>query len=71
MMLAGGGVQPGRIVGQSDRNGAYPVRGPVSRPGDVCATVYRCLGIDPTREMTDQTSRPMPLARGEAVRELF
>jgi uncharacterized protein (DUF1501 family) len=71
VLLTGGGVRPGLVLGQSDRQGAYPVRGRVCRPGDLCATVYRCLGIDPEGEMTDQTGKPMPLARGEPIGELF
>jgi hypothetical protein len=59
------------VLGQSDGNGAYPVRGPVCRPADLCATVYHCLGIDPRWEMADQAGRPLPLARGEPIRELF
>jgi uncharacterized protein (DUF1501 family) len=71
VLLAGGGVQPGRVVGQSDRNGAYPVRGRVCVPADLCATVYRCLGIDPAREMVDQLGRPLPLSRGAVIGEVL
>src|SRR5262249_43258474 len=67
LMLGGGGVKPGVVLGQSDRNGAYPVRGRVCRPGDLCATVYRCLGIDHEIELIDQTGRPIPLTRGEPI----
>ncbi len=70
VLLAGGGVRPGLVVGQSDRNGAYPVRGRVCVPADVWATVYRCLGIDPGREMVDQLGRPLPLSRGAVIREV-
>ena len=71
VLLAGGGVKPGVVLGQSDRQGAYPVPGRVCRPGDLCATVYSCLGIDPDAEVIDQTGRPMPLTRGEVIRELL
>jgi hypothetical protein len=69
--LAGGGVQSGVVLGQSDRQGAYPVHGRVCRPGDLCATVYQCLGIDPHGEMMDQTGKPMPLVRGEPIHEIL
>jgi uncharacterized protein (DUF1501 family) len=71
VLLTGGGVRPGIVLGQSDHRGAYPIQGRVCTPADMCATVYHCLGIDPKREMTDPGGRPLPLSRGEAIRELF
>jgi uncharacterized protein (DUF1501 family) len=71
VLLAGGGVRPGVVLGQSDRRGAYPMRGRVCWPGDLCATVYQCLGIDPEAEMVDQTGRPLPLTRGTAIGEVL
>jgi Protein of unknown function (DUF1501) len=71
LFLAGGGVRPGQVYGQSDRTGAYPVSGRVFTPGDLCATVYHCLGIDPRTELTDPLGRPLPICRGEPMRELF
>jgi uncharacterized protein (DUF1501 family) len=71
VMLAGGGVRPGMVLGQSDRVGAYPIHGRVCTPADLCATVYHCLGIDHTAEMIDQLGRPLPLTRGEPIREVL
>jgi uncharacterized protein (DUF1501 family) len=71
VLLAGGGVRPGVVLGQSDRHGAYPLRGRVCTPADLCATVYHCLGINPKAVMTDPTGRPLPLTPGEPVREVF
>src|SRR5262249_42555941 len=71
VLLAGGGIRPGLVVGQSDRIGAYPVHGRVCGPADLCATIYHLLGIDLETEITDQTGKPMPLTRGTPVRELF
>ena len=59
------------MLGRSDRIGAYPVSGRVVRPGDLWATVYRCLGINPDQEVADPTGRPLPLTRGEVIRELL
>jgi uncharacterized protein (DUF1501 family) len=71
VLLFGGGVRPGVVLGQSDHNGAYPVRGRVCTPADLCATVYYCMGIDHQGEMTDQSGRPIPLSRGEPIREVL
>ncbi len=71
VLLTGGGIRPGRVMGQSDRNGAYPVQGRVCTPADLCATVYHCFGIDPKQEVKDSGGRPLPLSRGNAIRELF
>jgi len=71
VMLSGGGVRPGTVLGQSDRQGAYPVHGRVCTPADLCATMYHCLGIDLKHEMTDQTGKPVPLTRGNPIHELF
>jgi uncharacterized protein (DUF1501 family) len=71
VLLAGGGVKPGVVLGQSDRKGAYPLRGRVCTPADLCATIYACLGINPKTEMTDPTGRPIPLTKGEPMGELL
>jgi hypothetical protein len=71
VLLTGGGVRSGLVLGQSDRNGAYPIQGRVCTPADLCATVYHCFGIDPKREVRDSGGRPLPLSRGEIIRELF
>lgn len=71
VLLTGGGVRSGLVLGQSDRQGAYPSQGRVCTPADLCATVYHCLGIDPKHAVVDSGGRPLPLSRGEAIRELF
>ena len=47
VLFAGGGIPAGTIHGASDAHAAHPARDPVT-PADVVATVYRCLGVDPT-----------------------
>jgi len=71
ILLSGGGVRPGQLYGQSDRNGAFPVRGRVFTPADICATVYSCLGIDPHTEIADPLGRPVRITQGEPMVELF
>lgn len=69
-LLAGGGVQGGAVYGASDKTGAAPDRDPVT-PGDLAATMYELLGIDPATEIRDNLNRPLPIANGRAIREIF
>jgi hypothetical protein len=62
-LFAGGGVKAGHVHGRSDRQGAYPIDSPVT-PGDLCATVYQLLGLDPHMMLPDQTGRPLHVAHG-------
>jgi uncharacterized protein (DUF1501 family) len=71
VVLAGGGVRPGQLYGQSDRKGAFPIRGRVFTPADICATVYHSLGIDHHTEIIDAQERPMRITTGEPMSELF
>jgi hypothetical protein len=64
VMLAGAGIRGGTIYGASDDRAAYVLDKPVST-GDICATVFRALGIDPgTTTIPDAAGRPHHLANG-------
>ena len=70
-LLAGGGLNHGRVVGASTAKADYPRERPLS-PGDLLATIYRVLDIDPKVSPSDATGRPIPLlSEGTAIRELF
>jgi hypothetical protein len=64
--LAGAGVRGGQVIGASDRNGAYPTSDPV-RGGDLTATIFHLLGIDPNCMFPDKAGRPHPLTKGEPL----
>jgi hypothetical protein len=70
IMLAGAGVQPGKIVGASDRLGGEPV-GERFGPWDVAATIFSALGIMPSSHFTDQLERPFPLSVGQPIEALY
>ena len=53
MLLAGGGIQPGRVYGGSDKMAAWPTHNMV-RPWDLGATMYHLLGINPFSEVFDE-----------------
>ena len=66
LVMAGGGIRGGRVYGASDRIAAYPSADPVT-PGDLIATLYHLLGVDPTTLIHDRQNRPFPLADGHPV----
>lgn len=70
VLLAGGGVGGGRIVGASDRMGAYPAADPHS-PEDFAATIYRALGIPQNAAWYDEENRPHLVYHGEPIHKLF
>lgn len=70
IMMAGGGIRGGAVYGESDPSGAYPKDNPV-RPDDVHATMFHALGLDAETEIRDQLDRPMPIAAGKPIRQLF
>jgi len=59
-LVAGGGVRPGEVYGESDRFGAYPRSQPV-HPYDLLATVFHAVGIDTATEYRDTLHRPRRL----------
>ena len=71
LMLVGGGFKQGLVYGASDKIGAFPAQSPLT-PGDIVATIYRALGIDPTREIYDPLRRPHRLVPvGDVVPDLL
>ena len=68
--LAGGGVRGGVVHGASDRIGGHPKDGRVL-PQDLTATIFHCLGIAPHTEIHDALDRPVPISRGEVIRQIF
>jgi hypothetical protein len=68
--IAGGAVQGGRVVGESDSRGAFPKSNPKS-PQDMLATLYQHLGIN-TDEQYLNNGRPIPvLPSGKPIEELY
>lgn len=50
---------------------AYVKDRPVST-GDICATIFECLGIDPDMTVPDRTGRPIPIANGgHSIRDIL
>jgi len=70
ILLGGGGVKGGRVVGASDKTGAYPASDPY-RPEDLLATIYHCLGVDPDAVLYDGLQRPHHLIDGKPIKALL
>lgn len=71
LLFCGGGVVPGRVLGQTDRDGAQVVDSPVG-PADVACTIYRSLGIDPHKHLYTPDGRPVPiLQEGHPIEALY
>jgi len=70
VLLAGAGVQGGKVVGASDSIGAYSSSAPHS-PCDLAATLFAALGIDPAGHYNDLASRPYAISPGRAIGELY
>jgi hypothetical protein len=69
-LLAGGGVKKGFVYGASDKAGAYPAEDPV-RPDDLSATIFHALGVAPDAEMRTAANRPVVVAEGKPITEVF
>jgi hypothetical protein len=71
VVFAGAGIRGGTVCGASDAHAAYVKDRPVST-GDVCATIYQCLGIDPDLPVHDRFGQPHPAANGgRPIREIL
>lgn len=70
--FAGGGIVGGRVVGQSDEIGGYPLDRPTST-AEVVATIYRSLGVDLEHVLPGPQQRPIPVVDSgvREIRELF
>ncbi|MFO0966366.1 MAG: DUF1501 domain-containing protein [Gemmataceae bacterium] len=70
VLLAGGGIQGGRVHGASDRVGAFPAVDPVD-PVDLHATIYHLMGLRPDEIIYDYLRRPLPLTTGRVLEALL
>jgi hypothetical protein len=69
-LLAGGGMKHGQAIGATNRLGEHAKERPVHF-GEVFATLYRCLGINPeTDTIPDPSGRPTHLVDHPVIREL-
>jgi len=71
VMMAGGGLRGGTVVGATNSKAEHPIERPL-KPGDLLATIYRVMGIDPTLTFNDFSGRPIPiLDEGKPIAEIL
>lgn len=71
VMLAGGGIQGGRVVGASEKWGGG-VKERLTTPLDVLATIYKTMGIPLDTHYNDSSGRPVSIVDGgKPIHELF
>jgi hypothetical protein len=70
VLLAGAGLPGGTVYGGSDRKGAEPVDRPVTS-GQLAATVFHALGIDPASQIPNVQGRPWRICDEAPVVDLW
>ena len=66
VLFAGGGIKGGRVVGASDKIGAYPSESPQT-PENFAATIYDALGIPTNAHWTDLSGRPHKVYNADPI----
>jgi uncharacterized protein (DUF1501 family) len=70
VLLAGAGLPAGTAFGASDRLGGEPRDRPVTS-GQLAATIFHALGIDPTAQVPTLLGRPWRICEDAPVVELW
>jgi uncharacterized protein (DUF1501 family) len=72
VVIGGGALRGGQAYGSTDEDGMAVANNPV-RVGDLFATIYRALGIDPSTQVRDAIGRPFAIAggNGRPIESLF
>jgi uncharacterized protein (DUF1501 family) len=70
VLMAGGGVRGGQVIGATNDFGEFPVDRPVGPP-DLAFSILKLLGVDPTKELTTPSGRPIKMmGEGSFIGEL-
>ena len=67
--MAGGGLKGGVVHGSTSKDGLDPDKDP-AKIGDLFATIYKGLGIDPGSKVRDNLGRPLEIADGKPISAL-
>jgi len=66
VVIGGGAIQGGQAYGATSKDGMDIADKPCSI-GDLFATVFKGLGVDPGTQVRDNLGRPMPIAEGKPL----
>ena len=69
MVIGGGGIKGGQVYGSTSKDGMDIGDNKVS-VGDLFATLYKGLGLDPDTKVRDNLSRPISIADGKPISAL-
>jgi hypothetical protein len=69
VVVGGGGIKGGIVHGSTSKDGLDVDKEPV-RIGDLFATLYKGLGIDPGTKVRDNLGRPLEIADGKPISTL-
>ena len=69
VVMGGGGIKGGQVYGATSADG-MDIKDNGCSIGDLFATVYKGLGLDPATQIRDNIGRPMPIAEGKILKGL-
>lgn len=69
-MVAGAGITPGAVYGESDKTASAPSKSPV-HPAELLATIYHSFGIHPETIVYNHLNQPRELVKAQAITSLF
>ena len=70
-VMAGAGIRRGHVHGASDETGSAPINDSGVHPGDLLATIYHAVGIDPATIAYNHLNQPRELVKGDVLHSLF
>jgi len=70
IVVGGGAIKGGQAYGATSKDG-MDIKDNACSIGDVFATLYKALGVDPSTQVRDNLGRPLAIADGKPIPALF
>src|SRR5262249_38172252 len=71
VVVGGGAIRGGQVFGATDAEGMSVQGDQTASVGDLFATIYKGMELDPALQIRDNLGRPLPIAEGKPVSALF